>query len=136
MQEEEAPTVDTVETRDGVQYKVERQLFSTYSDFYKTMVEENEEDVYYLHTIHSKQFDFIFEFLQLHKKEPPKALGQNYPGVQLHTVMEPADAELIQRIFQGNSEEGKAIIDAAFFLRMDDLFKRLSAGLMSVLNRE
>jgi hypothetical protein len=60
-------SIDTIQTKDGVQYKVEHDLFARYSRFYRTMVEESSEEVFELFTIESKQFDFIYEFLQLHK---------------------------------------------------------------------
>ena len=54
----------------------------------------------------------------------------------LTDVMEEADAELIQRVLEASPEEGKAIFDVAFYLHMDQLFKRLAAGMMAGLNRD
>jgi hypothetical protein len=45
-----------------------------------------------LFTIESKQFDFIYEFFQLHKNDPPKPVGKVHSGVNLATIMEEQDA--------------------------------------------
>ena len=50
--------------------------------------------------------------------------------------MEEADAELVERIFSNPPGRAKKVIDAAFFLQMDDLLRRLTAGIMSSLNKE
>jgi hypothetical protein len=50
--------------------------------------------------------------------------------------MEEADAELIQRVFSHPPGRVKKVIDAAFFLHMDDLLKRLTAGIMASLAKE
>lgn len=80
---------------------------------------EYSEDVFELFTIESKQFDFIYEFFQLHKQTPPKQLGKVLPGINLNTIMEEQDAELVYRIFSNKPEEVKAVIDAAFYLHVD-----------------
>ena len=128
--------IDTIQTKDGVKYKIDHQLFVKYSGFYKTMVEESTEEVFELFTIDSKQFDYIYEFMQLHKAEEPKAVGKVFPGVKLTSVMEDQDAELISRIFSEQPEQVKAVIDAAFFLHVNDLLKRLAAGMISSLEKQ
>lgn len=128
--------MDLIETKDGKTYKIERQLFCQYSPFYSTMIQDTEQEVFYLPTIHSAHFDFIYEFMQLHKKEKPRPVASLYPGVKLTAVMEEADAELVGRIFAGPPEEVKAVVDAAFLLHVDELLKRLTAGLMGSLKRE
>ena len=50
--------------------------------------------------------------------------------------MEEADAELVERIFSNPPGRAKKVIDAAFFLQMDDLLRRLTAGIMSSLKKE
>lgn len=87
-------------------------------------------------TIDSKQFDYIYEFMQLHKVEEPKAVGKVFPGVALTNVMEEQDAELISRIFSDKPEQVKAVIDAAFYLHVNDLLRRLAAGMISSLDKQ
>lgn len=58
------------------------------------------------------------------------------PGVSLKVVMEEADAELMERIFSHSPHKVKLIIDAAFFLHMDDLLRRLTAGIMAGLDKD
>ncbi len=48
--------------------------------------------------------------------------------------MEEVDAELVSRIFENSAEKVKAVVDAAFFLHMDELLKRLAAGMISHLD--
>ena len=50
--------------------------------------------------------------------------------------MEEADAELIERIFANPPGRVKKVIDAAFFLNMDDLLRRLTAGIISTLDKD
>ena len=50
--------------------------------------------------------------------------------------MEEADAELIERIFSNPPGRAKKVIDAAFFLHMDELLRRLTAGIMSTMKKE
>ena len=56
------------------------------------------------------------------------------PGVSLKNIMEEVDAELVSRIFENSAEKVKAVVDAAFFLHMDELLKRLAAGMISHLD--
>lgn len=84
--------MDSVETKDGRVYKIDRDLFCKYSNFYRTMIQDSEEDVFFLPNIHSTHFDFIYEFIQLHRHKHPETLRTLYPGVPLQTVMEEADA--------------------------------------------
>jgi hypothetical protein len=66
----------------------------------------------------------------------PEVLGELYTEVPLTSVMEEADAELISRIFSNPPGRVKKVIDAAFFLHMDDLLRRLTAGIISSLSKE
>ena len=78
----------TIQTKDGFKYKIDHELFARYSNFYRTMSEDCSEEVFELFTIESKQFDYIFEFLQLHKINEPKSVGKVFPGVNLPSIME------------------------------------------------
>jgi hypothetical protein len=127
--------MDSIETKDGRIYKIERELFSKYSDFYRTMIQDTDDEVFFLPTIHSTHFDFIYEFMQLHRHQDPKPLAKLHPGVLLPTIMEEADAELIQRIFSNPPEQVKLVIDAAFLLHIDHLLKRLAAGMIAGLQK-
>lgn len=49
--------------------------------------------------------------------------------------MEEADAELIQRIYTAPPKFIKAVVDAAFYLHVDELLKRLAVGMISTLNK-
>lgn len=73
--------------------------------------------------------------MQLHKKSEPLPVGKSYPGVNLATIMEEADAELIQRIYTAPPKFIKAVVDAAFYLHVDELLKRLAVGMISTLNK-
>ena len=73
--------------------------------------------------------------MQLHKNNDPLPLGTLQPGISLKTVMEEADAELVYRIFENPAEKVKAVVDAAFFLHMDALLKRLAAGMIAHLDK-
>lgn len=74
--------------------------------------------------------------MQLHKAEEPKTVGKVFPGVRLTSIMEEQDAELISRIFSEKPEQVKAVIDAAFYLHVNDLLKRLAAGMISSLDKQ
>lgn len=100
------------------------------------MVQDSIEDEFTLYTIHSNEFDYLFEFMQLHKHDDPRPLLPLSPGISLRTVMEEADAELVERIFSNASYKAKSVIDAAFFLHMNHLLRRLTAGIMAGLSRE
>jgi hypothetical protein len=49
--------------------------------------------------------------------------------------MEEQDAELVSRIFSDSPENVKAVIDAAFYLHVDELLRRLAAGMISSLDK-
>lgn len=51
------------------------------------MIEDFTEEVFELYNISSKEFDFIYEFIQLHKVYEPKPLGKVYPGISLSHIM-------------------------------------------------
>lgn len=59
------------------------------------MAQDSIEEEFTLYTVHSNEFDYLFEFMQLHKTNDPKPLLPLSPGVSLRAVMEEADAELI-----------------------------------------
>lgn len=99
------------------------------------MIQDSEEEVFLLYTVNSEQFDYLFQFMQLHKKKDPLALGPVHPGISLKAVMQEADAELLYRIFENPPEKVKAVVDAAFFLHMDDLLRRLAAGMIAHLDK-
>ena len=132
---EDKVQIDIVQTKDAKEYKIERDLFVKYSRFYRTMIQDSDEEVFQLYNIHSSQFDYLYEFMQLHKKNQPLPLKPVQPAVSLKTVMEEVDAELVSRIFENPPEKVKAVVDAAFFLHMDDLLKRLAAGMISHLDK-
>jgi hypothetical protein len=48
--------------------------------------------------------------------------------------MEDIDAELIERIYAQSPQVIKQIIDATFYLHIDSLQRRLTAGLIAGLN--
>lgn len=100
------------------------------------MSQDQIEEEFTLYTIHSNEFDYLFEFMQLHKHKEPEPLKELSPGIDLRAVMEEADAELIERIFANPPYKAKAVIDSAFFLHMNHLLKRLTAGIMAGLSRE
>jgi len=43
------------------------------------MMQDNEDEIFPLVTINSKEFDYIYEFLQLHRTNEPQPLGIIYP---------------------------------------------------------
>lgn len=100
------------------------------------MTQDDQEEPFVLFNIDSWEFDFLFEFLQLHRNQPPESLKPIRTEVHLNQVMEDADAELIERIFGFPPGRVKKVIDAAFFLQMDDLLKRLTAGIASSLKKK
>ena len=65
---EDKVQIDIVQTKDAKEYKIERDLFVNYSRFYRTMIQDSDEEVFQLYNIHSSQFDYLYEFMQLHKK--------------------------------------------------------------------
>ena len=50
--------------------------------------------------------------------------------------MEEQDAELIYRIFTNKPEDVKAVIDTAFYLHIDQLLRRLAAGMIATLDKQ
>ena len=52
--------IDVIQTKDSKLYKIEREIFSRYSAFFKTMVQDSNEDIFTLYNIHSEQFDYLF----------------------------------------------------------------------------
>ena len=59
-----------------------------------------------------------------------------FPGVNLSSIMEEQDAELIFRIFANKPEDVKAVIDTAFYLHIDEFLKRLAAGMIATLDKQ
>ena len=56
------------------------------------MMEDNEEEGFTLYNVSSWEFDFIYEFLQLHRNQPPETVRSLKPEIPLRDVMEEADA--------------------------------------------
>ncbi len=83
------------------------------------MIQDSEEEVFNLFTINSTEFDYLFEFMQLHKHQEPEPLKPLQPELSVRDVMEEADAELIERIYNCSPHKIKLIIDAAYFLHMN-----------------
>lgn len=52
--------IDTVQTKDNKLYKIEREVFAKYSNFFKTMIQDSDEETFMLYTIKSEEFDYIY----------------------------------------------------------------------------
>lgn len=91
----------TILTNDNKNYKVSLSLLKNYSTFFNVMLEDSFPDSFELSHISSSAFDYVYEFLQLHKVHPPKDLSKPLlKNLQLTAVMDEQDAELMQRIIR------------------------------------
>ncbi len=89
----------TILTKDQKNYKIQLSLLKRYSTFFNVILEDSLTDSLELTHISSSAFDYVYEFLQLHKIHPPKDVSKPLlKNIKLNTIIDEQDAELMERI--------------------------------------